>query len=282
MAILEELKASYEKTYGAGGISKLLPELTAEYEDLTKAQDRLLSSTAQLRTEAELRILAGEKESTLNVDLADEYADLADAQNELNKSTGQLKTPFEKYIEDLIKAKENADKLAEASIKLKESYMEMAITAAEGGIYELFYMMGEAAAGMDSAGESFSKFVQGLVSQMAKLFIVAGLQAIISGDPTKFWIGVGLLALGGVMALVGGAMSAPPAASASGGVEQTGLVHLASGGIVRRPTMALIGESGPEAVIPLGGGRTGGVTVNVYGSVWSGDNLARVIARQLQ
>lgn len=31
--------------------------------------------------------------------------------------------------------------------------------------------------------------------------------------------------------------------------------HLASGGIVTRPTMALIGEAGPEAVIPLSGGQ---------------------------
>lgn len=33
--------------------------------------------------------------------------------------------------------------------------------------------------------------------------------------------------------------------------------QLASGGIVRSPTLALIGESGPEAVIPLGGGGGG-------------------------
>lgn len=42
--------------------------------------------------------------------------------------------------------------------------------------------------------------------------------------------------------------------------------HLAAGGIVTRPTLALIGESGPEAVVPLGrGGRMGGdvhITIN--------------------
>jgi hypothetical protein len=35
---------------------------------------------------------------------------------------------------------------------------------------------------------------------------------------------------------------------------------MASGGIVTRPTVALIGESGPEAVIPLNG-RTGGRSI---------------------
>ena len=31
-------------------------------------------------------------------------------------------------------------------------------------------------------------------------------------------------------------------------------LHMATGGIVNRPTMAMIGEAGPEAVVPLGGG----------------------------
>lgn len=49
-----------------------------------------------------------------------------------------------------------------------------------------------------------------------------------------------------------------------------GLLHLAGGGIVTSPTLALIGESGPEAVVPLSGGNAGvggGVTVqnlNIY------------------
>lgn len=41
--------------------------------------------------------------------------------------------------------------------------------------------------------------------------------------------------------------------------------HLAKGGIVNRPTLALIGESGPEAVVPLGGGGMGSnYTINVH------------------
>jgi hypothetical protein len=42
---------------------------------------------------------------------------------------------------------------------------------------------------------------------------------------------------------------------------------MAAGGIVTGPTMALIGEAGPEAVIPLDklGNIGGGVTINVNG-----------------
>ena len=64
-------------------------------------------------------------------------------------------------------------------------------------------------------------------------------------------------------------------------------VPLASGGIVTKPTMALIGEAGPEAVIPLSRGRrgtgAGGVTVNVTvtGNNISGDREADALARKV-
>ena len=52
---------------------------------------------------------------------------------------------------------------------------------------------------------------------------------------------------------------------------------LARGGVVTRPTVALVGESGPEAVVPLGRGM--GVTVNFYGDFYGdptslGDQVA--------
>jgi hypothetical protein len=57
--------------------------------------------------------------------------------------------------------------------------------------------------------------------------------------------------------------------SAAGGANPAGLDYkaMATGGIVTSPTFALIGEAGPEAVIPLSkmGGMGGGITVNVNG-----------------
>ena len=57
--------------------------------------------------------------------------------------------------------------------------------------------------------------------------------------------------------------------SASGGANPAGLDYkaMATGGVVTSPTMALIGEAGPEAVIPLDkmGNMGGGVTINVNG-----------------
>lgn len=62
--------------------------------------------------------------------------------------------------------------------------------------------------------------------------------------------------------------------------------RLAAGGIVSSPTMALIGEAGPEAIVPLSkghgldGGGSGGVTVNVnLSGTYAGDknSLAQTI-----
>jgi len=63
------------------------------------------------------------------------------------------------------------------------------------------------------------------------------------------------------------------------------VLPLATGGIVTSPTLSLIGEAGPEAVIPLskmgsmGGGSN--ITVNVGGSVISEGDLVAVIRDQL-
>lgn len=58
---------------------------------------------------------------------------------------------------------------------------------------------------------------------------------------------------------------------------------LANGGIVNSPTLAMIGEAGPEAVVPLDKGFGGGITVNVYGSVGVddiGEQLVRTLRRK--
>ncbi len=60
--------------------------------------------------------------------------------------------------------------------------------------------------------------------------------------------------------------------------------RLAAGGIVTQPTLALIGEAGPEAVVPLSGGNVGGVT-NIYlkPTVMAGteDVMARAMVKAL-
>lgn len=67
--------------------------------------------------------------------------------------------------------------------------------------------------------------------------------------------------------VIGGAggQSRPP--------PQFGPPELAHGGIIRSPTLALLGEAGPEAVVPLGQAGIGtGMTVNVVVNGWIGSD----------
>lgn len=72
----------------------------------------------------------------------------------------------------------------------------------------------------------------------------------------------------------------------SGGPETSGLSNsripaLAEGGIVKSPTLALIGEAGPEAVVPLSkmGGMGGGVNITVQTGVGDPVAIGREVAR---
>lgn len=57
--------------------------------------------------------------------------------------------------------------------------------------------------------------------------------------------------------------------------------HMAAGGIVNRPTLAMIGEAGPEAVVPLsGGGGVGGVHINA-GVIVTENQLADLVHKAL-
>jgi uncharacterized membrane protein YgcG len=48
-----------------------------------------------------------------------------------------------------------------------------------------------------------------------------------------------------------------PAPAAKGGFKGGGIEFMAAGGVVNEPTLAMIGEAGPEMVVPLGGGGGG-------------------------
>ena len=62
------------------------------------------------------------------------------------------------------------------------------------------------------------------------------------------------------------------------------LAKLAQGGIVRLPTMALVGESGPEAVIPLGrGGGMGSVNnFHFHGAVYGVEDLKEAVVEAVR
>jgi hypothetical protein len=55
-----------------------------------------------------------------------------------------------------------------------------------------------------------------------------------------------------------------------------------NGGIVTRPTLGIIGDEGPEAIIPLSRGRGLGTTVNLYVAQAIGPNAGRELLAQIE
>jgi hypothetical protein len=59
---------------------------------------------------------------------------------------------------------------------------------------------------------------------------------------------------------------------------------LADGGIVTGPTLAMIGERGPEAVIPLSGrgGGMGNYTININGGLGSSAEIGTAVVNAIR
>jgi len=63
---------------------------------------------------------------------------------------------------------------------------------------------------------------------------------------------------------------------------KSGVTGLASGGIVSKPTLAMIGEKGPEAVVPLGRGGAGGITININGPTYGFDDFEQKVGEAIK
>jgi hypothetical protein len=68
------------------------------------------------------------------------------------------------------------------------------------------------------------------------------------------------------------------------GISVPNIPMLADGGIVTSPTLAMIGERGPEAVVPLSkmGGMGGGVTVNVTGGLATSAEIGQAVVNAIR
>jgi phage-related minor tail protein len=68
------------------------------------------------------------------------------------------------------------------------------------------------------------------------------------------------------------------------GFDVPNIPMLADGGIVRSPTLALIGEKGPEAVVPLNraSGFGGGYTINITGGLATSADIGRAVVNSIK
>jgi TP901 family phage tail tape measure protein len=182
----------------------------------------------------------------------------------------------------------------QAAIQIVQGVIDAVLTAIQntwdtvwGGISDFFIGVWD---GIKSSLESAISFVTG---QLNNLF---GFVSNIAGKISAPLQNVGNF-------ISGIAQTAGKIGGAVGGAISSAIPKLASGGIVSGPTLALVGEAGPEAVIPLSafdggtslargaaGTGSGNIIVNVNGGMYLdrqaatliGNEIAKLVGRQLK
>ena len=262
-----ELKAAKGAAYG----EKELADIQKQIADITKTEKELYLEKLKTNGATEAQITEAER-------LYDEYKKLKDAGRSWTDMMQEGLTELILKYSDLDKA--SAQVLANMGTELMSMSFDSAITG--------FQSLGEALGKGSDAGESLQQalanMAETILDQLPMMFLQAGLQLIANG----MWpIGLGFIAAAGSSAMISGFVKgrtsdSNASANALGGVYDTdGALPFAKGGtftnvIVQSPTffrfasgagfgLGLMGEAGPEAVMPLSRGADGSLGVNASG-----------------
>lgn len=228
---------------------------------------------------------------------------LIDKYKELSKAITETATASKTWEEQLSEAVENIiTKLTDLDAQTANVFGNMAVQmlnisldAAMTGFEEFGRALGEGKDAADSLQAALAAMAQQILNQLPKMFLQAGLQLIAQGQ----WpLGLGLIAAAGSSAIIAGYVdgktsSSSTEANALGGVYGADdYAAFAKGGtftnaIVQSPTFfkfakgsgfgtGLMGEAGPEAIMPLTRGVDGSLGVNASG-IGSGDYSLTVV-----
>jgi len=264
-------------------------KLTTE-EMLAKIQAQILARskalTKEQRAQEALKKKQAELESIFDMDRINLQAALSrklNAEDELRvKTLIKLKEGTKEAVDEAEKYLDVLQVIADGKITTEEIEMlakkwGMTTTAV------LLYLQG-----LFAANDELRKMLALLDSIATKQKTIASLSA---GQQVLFGLGVDPSQIGAGGKITGGTDFAAspilpqnnPNFASSAAARALGLAlgftPMAEGGIVNRPTMAMIGEAGAEAVIPLDrmGSMGTKVVVNVQGSVISEGQLQSVI-----
>ena len=217
---------------------------------------------------------------------------LIDKYKELSKAITETATAPKTWEEQLSEAVENIiTKLTDLDAQTAKVFGNMAVQmsnisldAAMTGFEEFGRALGEGKDAADSMQAALAAMAQQILNQLPMMFLQAGLQLIAQGQ----WpLGLGLIAAAGSSAIIAGYVdgktsSSSTEANALGGVYGADdYAAFAKGGtftnaIVQSPTFfkfakgsgfgtGLMGEAGPEAIMPLTRGVDGSLGVNASG-----------------
>jgi hypothetical protein len=135
---------------------------------------------------------------------------------------------------------------------------------------------------------AIAALIGALVFLEKKFGLISGAFKLFSDGFTRYIINPVKTALGFIGDLINAIQSIPGVGAIGGAIGAVGgflgnIPGLAEGGIVNRPTLALIGEAGPEAVVPLDRMNTGGgVTINVTGGLATSAEIGESVVNALR
>ena len=201
-----------------------------------------------------------------------------------------LDATFFSLIEKLNLFEKNADESNKVIAKLGATLVNLAVDSTMQGLEALGEALGKGESAGEGLNDMLESMAQTILNQLPTLFLNAGLTLISQGQ----WpIGLGLIAAGLGTTFVGGfnqGVIEKAEANALGNVYGDGVFAFANGGtftnqIVNSPTLfkfarggkmgtGLMGEAGPEAILPLRRGADGTLGVEASGS---GANVAVIL-----
>ncbi len=221
---------------------------TGVFGDFNIVLDSTVTYLAQYVPLLQAALIANQQ----NTDETDDYA----------KALISVNDQLDIYYDRVQNARIESGEMNEHLEKQKDLYEQIAASA-----LPLFEAMGasivDASKGWEAFREAAKDAIVAVLTGLAKQKAVEAIAALT--NPLTAAAAPGLFAAAAAAAVGAGFVAA-----------------LGEGGIVNRPTMALIGEKGPEAVVPLGRGGMGGVNmqVNVYGNLLTERQLVDGVLRR--
>jgi len=225
------------------------------------------------------REAAGQKEAEQAIEsLRQKIDDFSKSESQLayetaiaNRATSEQAEEIGRLTDELIGLRDaqiQAEMLKQTLDGIRDSLVNLGATATLSGLEELGKALGQGKNAGDSMRDALSAMSQEILNALPNLFLQAGLQLIGQG---QWALGLGFVAAAGSTALikgyVGGRIEAEQSAAqanAHGNIFNTdGIQAFARGGsftnqVVQNPTLfkfsrgtGLMGEAGPEAIMPL-------------------------------
>jgi tape measure domain-containing protein len=264
---------------GRAGAAEAIGDLKQKIKDFGKsevdlARDTAIAAGASAEQAEEIARLAGEfRRTEILAEYNRQIDEMTVSQNELAiaayAAAGATDAELAAFKGTLALRDEilQAQKLKETIEGIRESLVNLGANAALGGLEELGKALGQGAGAGDAMKDALAAMSREILNALPNMFLQAGLQLIAQGQ----WpLGLGFVAAAGSTAVIkgytGGRIEAEQAAArnARGNVfDADGIRAFARGGaftnqIVQAPTLfrfargaGLMGEAGPEAIMPL-------------------------------